>query len=346
MTLESRLKQTLVKAFLGLSLAACSTSDPEMLPSVEDTGVTQNMQTHPDAGFSQDAGTQEINPAIIWSRGTPTDIYLADPDGQNSRLIISNAQSARFSPDGTKIAAMIRHTDSQNITTYGLQTFDRNGNPLGNELAIVGRNAPAAVWSNDGQKLVYSGHIPCRRDIRSIQLTPTGELDLASDQAIFSELGDYPSMAAQPGTNNLLVQVNQCGAGSSLETFVQTGNTLTRLNPLLTSNNPKELYEKPSFSSGGNQISYGHSADGTRTTQAYLANSDGTNQTQLPIGNIQDRVVFGPTNTVYFIPAGATDEATDIVRLDLNTNQVTKITNDPLTDQHYDGDIDYTPGSR
>jgi Tol biopolymer transport system component len=200
-----------------------------------------------------------------------TALYLMNADGSDSKLLVSNIfhdVNLAWSPDGTKIAFC--SVKSSRGSEFSLHVINIDGS---NELRLAeGAGSPA--WSPDGKQIAFT-------TFRGIDLINAD----GTDRRQLARLNTWVlhSLAWSPDGREIVF-------GSSRSSSDQYGNTKTRFTIESISaegsdvNNARLLGygRNPSWSPDGSRIVFERRGTyGPASTQIWVMNRDGKNQTQL-----------------------------------------------------------------
>jgi Tol biopolymer transport system component len=129
-----------------------------------------------------DAKPLGVNGQLLYNRSVPgqgffeSSLLTANPDGSDERLLRSDGQSGRWSPDGTQVATYAVTSDGR--ITVAVVNADGTGY---RKLALPDAtfNLGASVWTPDGTRLIVEGwddQNPARNGLWTIRASDFGDL--------------------------------------------------------------------------------------------------------------------------------------------------------------------------
>lgn len=204
--------------------------------------------------------------AFTGGQGGNAEIYTMSSDGSDRARLTNNAAGdfeAAWSPDGKKIAFA---SDRPNTCPYSecpahIYTMNADGS---NQARLSTSIGDSPTWSPDGRRLAFAG----RNGIYTINLNGTG-LKSITNGGKFSGDG-YPSWS--PGGKKILFERN-----GTIYVVNPDGSSLKEV----VSGKGYDTF--PDWSPDGKKIVY--ESDLGYQEDIYVANADGSNQTNLTPGN-------------------------------------------------------------
>ena len=242
-------------------------------------------------------------------------------------LIIGNWADSEYepawSPDGSKIAFIggtyrgihlyVMDADGSNI----VQLAELSGGPLG-------LNFPGPTWSPDGERIAYTTDLNYWEEIWLINMDGSGAKRLIDDE---TQRQSNPTWS--PDGNLIAYTCNymEVEESNSDNICLVSVNDLTAKRLTYFSDN-SSLYDL-SWQADGEQIAFRQVAGDLSNSEYYLIDRDGSNLTQLPFLQIQDReAVWSPDGTRI---------AFTKYKYDLNYDATSRLQDEGLYMMHSDG---------
>ncbi|HEY8196067.1 MAG TPA: hypothetical protein VIG04_03775 [Gemmatimonadales bacterium] len=208
-------------------LTACSADDAPSAP------------TTPEAAGPLEPKVSGVNGQIAFNRGGDNDVLVANPDGSNTRQLLTNSCCPHWSPDGSKIAALA-FTDLGTLTAATL-------NPDGSGYAILPIDDPTlnvalGVWSPDAARLASEGWDDAdatRNGMYTRRASDGGGLIRVTSNP-FEGGHDIPGDYSPDGSRIVFVRENPLRKSGNTAVFVVNidGSGLRRITPWGTGGSP------------------------------------------------------------------------------------------------------------
>jgi Tol biopolymer transport system component len=193
-------------------------------------------------------------------------VYVVDPDGTNRELVMNNAETGQWSPDGTKIAIFpgVLEYDTHTFTDLSLATQYPN--------VFLG----CGVWSPDGSRLACEGGFidPSLQGVYTVRSSDGGDLT----QVTSNPGGDDCPSDYSPNGDRLVV-TRASDADYGLFTVKLDGSGAHRLTPPGMQFN----FCNGSWSPQGNEIVFSAHVPADDHSSIWVVHSDGTGLREIPV---------------------------------------------------------------
>ena len=259
-------------------------------------------------------------------------IISMNPDGSGQKQLTKNNydSSARWSPDGTKIAFQ-RSTNSLHFEIYSMNADGTGITQLTND---QNNSSFQPTWSPDGTQIAFAKGPDggSTSDIYVINSNGTGSLtNLTNLPAAFNV-----SPAWSP--DGTLIAFGSARNGSSEDIWVMNSNGTNQQNltsAFTVAGNESTSQERwPAWSPSSNRIAFYTNRDGLNLFHIYLINPDGTGitaQTTLGAATFDFDPTWSPDGTKIAFASNRTGTANEVYVMDATTPESTTNTPTALT---------------
>jgi len=255
-------------------------------------------------------------------------VYAVDPDGTSRELVMSDAETGQWSPDGTRIAI------NSGVFNYDTHVFTDLSLPTKYPNLFLGCGA----WSPDGSRLACEGGFvdPSLQGVYTLRSSDGGDL-----QQVTSNPGgdDCPSDYSPNGDRLVVTRLTNTDYG--LFTVKLDGSGSKRLTPPDMGFN----FCNGSWSPQGNEILFSaHVPNFDYHSSIWVVHSDGTGLRQIPVpgcgGPNDDAAAIGcfnpgwsPDGTKIVFGRRVGSEQSDLYTVNADGSGLFRVTDTPDIDE-------------